>query len=221
MPKAPKPNAPKDLPQTPRQPQYQPSERSLAYIDMRAAEIAQVYALEIAGFRPEARTLVERRFKKRIAQRKKEAALHAKVTPEMVIGATAMRAFASIDDAIDDEGNFSIEKARETGAIHLIKKYEKKADGTVRVEFYSNADAQDKLGNYLGMEYAPKDNSDHMSLKSGVDEVARQIAAEEGATEVTFAHRQLAWQHVRKWAEENRSKYSQETIREVGKEFMQ
>jgi hypothetical protein len=97
-----------------------------------------------------------------INNRKKEVAKHAKVTPEQVIGATALRAFATIDDAFDDDGNFSMKKARETGAVHLIKKITRarnKFGVTVSVEFYSNETAQDKLGNYLGLEKAPQANS--------------------------------------------------------------
>lgn len=98
---------------------------------------------------------------KRIAERKKEVAQFANITPAQVLGATALRAFATIDDAFDDEGHFDIKKARETGAIHLIKKISRtmnKYGETIAVEFYSNESAQDKLGQYLGMERLPMHN---------------------------------------------------------------
>lgn len=56
-----------------------------------------------------------------IEQRKLEAAKHFQVTREAVMGATAQRAFATIDDAFDETGRFDMEKARRTGAIHLVK----------------------------------------------------------------------------------------------------
>lgn len=95
---------------------------------------------------------------KRIAERKKEVAQFANITPAQVLGATALRAFATIDDAFDENGYFDIEKARKTGAIHLIKKITRtpgKYGETISVEFYSNESAQDKLGSYLGMEKLP------------------------------------------------------------------
>ena len=97
----------------------------------------------------------------RIEERKKEVAKYANITAAQVIGATALRAFATIDDAFDEEGNFDIRKARLTGAIHLIKKISRiptKEGVKTTVEFYSNETAQDKLGNYLGLEKAPQQN---------------------------------------------------------------
>jgi phage terminase small subunit len=93
-----------------------------------------------------------------IDKRKAEAALHADITPEHVLGATALRAFATIDDAFDEYGYFDIAKARETGAIHLIKKIQRNQTQhgeNVSVEFYSNESAQDRLGQYLGLEKQP------------------------------------------------------------------
>lgn len=90
-----------------------------------------------------------------IERRKAEMALHCKVTPEMVLGGTVLRATSTIDDCFDDNGNFDIQKARKTGAIHQIKKITKtpnKFGTTVSVELYGKDSAQDKLGNYLGLE---------------------------------------------------------------------
>lgn len=49
----------------------------------------------------------------RIEERKREVAKHANVTAAQIIGATALRAFATIDDAFDENGDFSITKARD------------------------------------------------------------------------------------------------------------
>lgn len=90
-----------------------------------------------------------------IEERKRECEQFANITANQVLGATARRAYATVDDALDADGNFDIKKARKTGAIHLVKKLTKThtQHGTnVAVEFYSNESAQDKLGQYLGME---------------------------------------------------------------------
>ena len=96
-----------------------------------------------------------------IEERKAECAKIANVTKAQIIGATVLRAFASIDNALDENGYFDIEKARETGAIHLVKSLSKthsKYGTNTKVEFYSNEQAQDKLANYLGLEKAPQED---------------------------------------------------------------
>lgn len=104
----------------------------------------------------------------RIEQRKKEAEQFAKITRSAVLGATAQIAFASIDDALDENGNFDIDKARASGAVHRIKKLRTKTlhkplgekEVIVEVEFYANDAALAKLGNYLGMEKQADVNPD-------------------------------------------------------------
>ena len=106
-----------------------------------------------------------------IERRKAEAAMNAGITPEQVLGATALRAFSTIDDAFDEYGYFSIEKARETGAIHLIKKIQRSQTQhgeNVAVEFYSNESAQDRLGQYLGLEKQPAQNPADLSTLADV-----------------------------------------------------
>lgn len=153
--------------------------------------------------------------KEAIAKRKLEAANFANITPEQVLGATVQRAFCSIDDAFDEDGNFDIALARQTGAINLVKSYENNR-GKIKVTFYDNAQAQDKLGNYLGMEVAPKDNNDTNSLKEGINQVAKQLA--NGVT-VTNEHRKEAWKQISEWIKDNRARYSRDSIQEISKEF--
>lgn len=150
-----------------------------------------------------------------IEKRKEEALRYSYITPQMIIGATALRAFASIDDAFDDNGNFDIKKARRTGAIHLIKKIERNKYG-FKVEFYDNANAQDKLGNYLGMENAPKNQDHSQSLRQGIEEVAKAIS---GRSEPLFTDMRDAWLRVRDWAMKKGALYSPDTIAELDKEF--
>lgn len=165
----------------------------------------------------------EEKLKLLIEKRKKLAVEFANVTPEMIIGATAMRAFASIDDAFDEEGNFDIQKARETGAIHLIKKLEKTQHGW-KVEFYDAASAQDKLGNYLGMEIAPKENSDEASIMSGVKAIALQLAKDHSRADfngghIAQSHLVEAWKKVAQWCRTSRVKYSVQSLESVAREL--
>lgn len=154
-----------------------------------------------------------------IKRRKQEAAEFAQVTPEMILGSTAIRAYSSIDDCLDKHGNLDIEKARRTGAIHQIKKLSKtetKYGTNIHIEMYSNESAQDKLGNYLGMEKAPQQVNQKESLRAGIEEVARAIANGEEPSE---EHKQLAFEQVKAWAVSRGALYSPEVIAEVAKEY--
>ena len=58
-----------------------------------------------------------------LEERKRRAAAHSKVTPEEVLGSAAFQMRSSMDDLLGDDGSFSIVKARETGAVDLIKRH--------------------------------------------------------------------------------------------------
>ena len=107
-----------------------------------------------------------------IEQRKKRAILHAGVTPEEVLGGAAFQMRASIDDVIADDGSFSLEKARTTGAIDLVKKLKETTKTitdkhgnsetikTVEVEMLTNQDGRKEVANYIGLEkFAPRENN--------------------------------------------------------------
>lgn len=186
--------------------------------NMAKPGMSALLAAQTAGFARPAesdRLLNNPEIVKKINDRKRLAAEFANITVEQILGATALRAFASIDDAFDEEGNFDIKKARKTGAIHLIKKLEKNKGG-FKVEFYSNETAQEKLGNYLGLDKAPESSNDTASLKLAIDEVALHLANGEP---VTIEHRREAWRQVASWAQEKRAKYSPQALQEVNKEF--
>jgi hypothetical protein len=154
-----------------------------------------------------------RRLQKKIEERKQLALQFANVTPEMVLGATAMRAFATIDEAFDDNGNFDMKLARASGAIHLVKKLEMTQFG-LKAEFYSNETAQMQLANYMGMEFQPRENNDAPSLKAAVEAAAKAIAQEMGV-EVTHEIRVQAWDKCLQWIRESKAKYSEAAITEV------
>lgn len=153
-----------------------------------------------------------------IEYRKQLALEFVNVTPEMVLGATAMRAFGSPDGAFDEFGRFDIKLARKTGAIHLLKKLKSTPNG-LEAEFYSNETAQQQLANYLGMEFAPREQTDNIeSLKAGVETVARGIA-NDLKTEITREIRLQALEMVMQWVRENKARYSPQALEEVRKQY--
>ena len=154
-----------------------------------------------------------RRLQSKIEERKQLALQFANVTPEMVLGATAMRAFASIDEAFDENGQFDMKLARASGAIHLVKKLETTQYG-IKAEFYSNETAQQQLANYMGMEFQPRENNDAPSLKAAVEAAAKAMAQEMGV-EVTHEIRVMAWDKCLAWIRESKAKYSEAAITEV------
>lgn len=166
-----------------------------------------------------------KRLRQTIEYRKKLAAMMCNVTAEQILGATAMRAFADPQDAFDDDGNFDFKKACETGAIYNIKKFKKYRDkngnDNFEVEFYSQESAQDKLGNYLGLEKAPVQSNDESSLKQGIEQIAQNIAKIEGRSEVTGDDRLTALEKVVAWAKASKARYSDNTIEKVVNEIKQ
>lgn len=91
------------------------------------------------------------------------------VQPEEVIGAHKEMAFASIEDALDDNGRLDFAKAKANGSAKLIKKISRqqtKYGETVAVEFYSRTEALGQLTDILGLKQAPRDNS--VSIESAL-----------------------------------------------------
>lgn len=87
----------------------------------------------------------------------------ADVEAAEVIGAQKEMAFASIEDALDDNGFLDFQKAKENGAAKLIKKISRqqtKYGETVAVEFYSRSDALNQLADILGLKQQAKPNAE-------------------------------------------------------------
>lgn len=105
-----------------------------------------------------------------IKERKRQALAHSKVTPEEILGSAVFQMRSSIDDLLDDDGSLSLEKARQTGAIHLIKKLKKTTKklldskgnitetiSTIEVEMLTNQDGRREVAKYMEVELlAPK-----------------------------------------------------------------
>jgi phage terminase small subunit len=102
--------------------------------------------------------------KKAIAERKKRVIEHTRVTPEEVLGSAVFNMRSSIDDLLDEGGSFDIEKARQTGAIDIVKKLKETTrtiidqDGnsqtvkTVEVEIESPAAARRQVADYINVQ---------------------------------------------------------------------
>jgi len=69
-----------------------------------------------------------------------------------ILATTTLLAGATLDDVLDDEGRFDIEKARETGGIHALKKVKTRTwsrqfpNGTVEQVVTHEVELRDKNG---------------------------------------------------------------------------
>lgn len=98
-----------------------------------------------------------------IEKRKAEVAQFTGVTPEFLIGAAVRQATTTVDDVLDEHGHFSIDRARETGAVHLIKsltRSQNKYGETVRFELYSADEARQELAHYIGLKQLAEQNDE-------------------------------------------------------------
>jgi hypothetical protein len=112
------------------------------------------------------RILENPRISAAIQRRRQRALDHHHVTPEEVLGFAVFQMRGSVDDLLSEEGSFSIEKARETGAVDLIKKHKETIkiftgeDGiettkTVEVELLTNQDGRKEVASYIGLTKEP------------------------------------------------------------------
>jgi hypothetical protein len=102
--------------------------------------------------------LEDTRISDAIQKRINRALSHTSVTAEEVLGSAAFNMRTSFDDLIDDDGYADLAKARETGAIDLIKEMEivetidlKTMHKTIRhkIKIESPASARKEVAEYL------------------------------------------------------------------------
>jgi hypothetical protein len=108
------------------------------------------------------RWLTKANISEEIRERKERALAHHRLTPEEVLGSAAFQMRSSMADVLDDDGSFSIEKARATGAVDLIKRHKETIrtinhkDGstetvkTVLIELLTNQDGRKEVADYIG-----------------------------------------------------------------------
>lgn len=120
------------------------------------------------------RALENPRISAAIQNRINRALKHHQVTPEEVLGSTVFQMRSSMDDLMDEDGFFDLQKARETGAIDLIKEIE--FDETIdletgvrkvrhKVKFDSASAARKEVANYIGLENFSNDSSQTEAYK--------------------------------------------------------
>jgi phage terminase small subunit len=127
-----------------------------------------------------------------VEKRRKRALAHYKVTPEEVIGSAVFQMRSSMDDLMDEEGYFDLQKARETGAVDLIKEIEfdqkidlETGEKSIRhkVKFDAPSAARKEVANYIGLEKSPQ-----VPIKSFTDldlakELMQRLIEKRGWTE--------------------------------------
>lgn len=102
-----------------------------------------------------------------LEQRKAHFRSIADVEALDIIGAQAEIAFASIEDALDDQGILDFVKAKQNGSAKLIKKISRSQTQygeSIAVEFYSRTDALGQLTDILGLKQQPKANEADIEL---------------------------------------------------------
>lgn len=126
-----------------------------------------------------------------LQKRIQRALNNQKVTPEEVVGSAVFQMRSSINDVLDDDGSFSIEKARETGAVDLLKKHKEtikttydpatkqtQTTKTVEIEMLTNQDGRKEVANYIGVERFAPDNVP--SIEDKVRELYRRAVEKLG-----------------------------------------
>lgn len=94
-----------------------------------------------------------------VQNRINRALANAQVTVEEVVGSAVRQMRNSIDDTLNDEGSFDIEKARATGAIDFVKSHSEtiviRKNGdivkTVNVDLLTNQDGRREIAGYLNL----------------------------------------------------------------------
>jgi phage terminase small subunit len=125
-------------------------------------------------------------------ERRREAAMRrAQIHTDVIVGSLVEIAGASLGDVLDENGEFSIQAARENNVDHLLKKVKvvtfdtKDKDGNVtstrttyEYEMYSRLDALNQLRDTFGMKQEPRANS-QAEMESAIQDFIR-IARERG-----------------------------------------
>lgn len=115
-----------------------------------------------------------------LEQRKAYFRSIADVEAAQIIGAQQEIAFASIEDALDNNGNLDFVKAKANGSVKLIKRISRQATKygeSVSVEFYSRTDALSQLADMLGLKQMPKTNladAELVKLRNAIEAWAKK-----------------------------------------------
>lgn len=131
-------------------------------------------------------TLENTRIKEAVQNRINRALKHHKVTPEEVLGSAVFQMRSSMADILDDDGSFDYQKAKDTGAVDLLKKHKEttrtiqRESGneiikTVEVELQTNQDARKEVANYIGLEKFSSSTPDKLTDKELAAELFNRL----------------------------------------------
>lgn len=128
--------------------------------------------------------------KDEVARRQSIAMERAGMHTDVIVGSLAEIATASLGDILDENGDFSMAKARENGVDHLIKRMEKTVrfakNGekieTYKFEMYSRLEALNQLRDNFGMKQEPRANAYDETRTQEVEKSIRAIMQREQAT---------------------------------------
>lgn len=114
------------------------------------------------------------RIRELVEKRKAEVAKLAQIHTDVITGWLVEMATVTADDILDDQGRFSLKKARQTGAIHAIKRIEKKGKD-FKVELYPRLDAIAQLRDNFGMKQEPRANTYEATRQAEVEKELEKI----------------------------------------------
>jgi hypothetical protein len=141
-----------------------------------------------------------------IENRRARAIAHCKTSPEEVLGSAVFQMRSSMNDVLDDEGAFCITKARETGAVDLLKKHKQTVKSfynnenqttetttVTEIEMLTNETGRKEVANYIGVEsFAPKNTPTAQELArelfKHLMETVEHITHEKAVTAVRNAY---------------------------------
>lgn len=140
------------------------------------------------------------RIREAVERRKAEAMRRAQVHTDVIVGSLVEIATSSLGDVLDEIGDFSLEKARENGVDHLIKKlektvrYDKEGERTenYKFEMYSRLDALSQLRDNFGMKQEARPNDFEETRRAEVERAIKRIMEREGVDQPTAAQHLLA-----------------------------
>ncbi|MBS1793659.1 MAG: terminase small subunit [Acidobacteria bacterium] len=166
----PVPSKPKRKP-TPRQKKFVEAMADPKTKSARQAALKAGYAETTASV-DAYRMLQKPHISEAIEARIKRAIAHSTVTPEEVLGSAVFNMRGSVNDLMDEDGFFDLKKARETGAIDLVKEIEfiettdietNKREVKHKVKLESIAAARKEVANYIGLENFGDDQSGRLA----------------------------------------------------------
>lgn len=126
-----------------------------------------------------------------IGNRREQIRRHAQIHTDVIVGALAEIATASLADVLEPDGTFDLAKCCARGTDHLLKKLivteRHSKDGSKRVtttfEMYSRLDALDQLRATFGMTQEPRPNTFDNTKRTEVERSLARIRERDGVSQ--------------------------------------